>query len=406
MVQEPCTRRVIGLAMASTGHAIKAALVEVAGQALDLSLRVCHSQVFPCPTDIRQFFHDARQQMLATQRVAIVHRAIGQALADAACQIADQASQSLHDLFCIGCLQPYLDAETEDGTQCHLALGDPGLIAEQTGTAVVADLIVHDPHGGYMPVLALWPLFHAAEGPTLLLHLGTAFQAVYIPPEPGPDALGAVTSPGMALVDALVRTLSGGREECDAGGRFAVQGRYVPDVAEQIRSYAVSSTRMAGLALSAAAERLAKHLTAQTQLHAWQAHDLLCTATHCAVERFADKLRELLAGRQPPARVVLSGGGMRNGFVLRLLQNRLRDCLDGPWMPCTALGVGTDVLRSVCAGILAVLFLDGVPAHLHPQPGCRFPRLLGCIWPGSPQQWVRCLAWMNGDLEALEALDE
>ena len=55
----------------------------------------------------------------------------------------------------------------------------------------------------------------------------------------------------------------------------------------------------------------------------WSLHDLLCTATHFVAQGISGALRRLLPADRPPQRVILSGGGTRNGLLWHLLEQQL-----------------------------------------------------------------------------------
>jgi anhydro-N-acetylmuramic acid kinase len=119
-------------------------------------------------------------------------------------------------------------------------------------------------------------------------------------------------------------------------------------------------------------------------------HDVLCTATHFVAQCVGQALERFVP--EKPSRVLLSGGGVRNGLLWKLLEGRL------PGLPLERIdrfGVPSAARKAVAFAGLAALTLDGVPANLTTATGASGSRLLGSITPGSPANWARCLAWMN-----------
>jgi anhydro-N-acetylmuramic acid kinase len=88
-------------------------------------------------------------------------------------------------------------------------------------------------------------------------------------------------------------------------------------------------------------------------------------------------------------RILVSGGGTRNGLLRHLLQQHLGGAEDSD-----AAGVPWRARKAAAAAILAALCVDGVPANLPQATGAAGSRLLGSITPGSPANWSRCLTWM------------
>ena len=102
-----------------------------------------------------------------------------------------------------------------------------------------------------------------------------------------------------------------------------------------------------------------------------------------AIERFVP---------QRPTRILLSGGGVRNGLLWKLLEQRLPEL---PLERIDRFGVPSGARKAVAFAGLAALTLDGVPANLTTATGASASRLLGSITPGTAVNWARCLSWMN-----------
>jgi len=120
-------------------------------------------------------------------------------------------------------------------------------------------------------------------------------------------------------------------------------------------------------------------------------HDLLCTATHFVARGITTAARRFLPPGQRIHRVLLSGGGVRNG----LLWNLLGQSFEGiPLQRTDEVGVPADLRKALSFGMLAALTLDGVPANVPSATGAAGSRLLGSLTPGSSINWGRCLAWM------------
>src|SRR5207248_3848236 len=120
-------------------------------------------------------------------------------------------------------------------------------------------------------------------------------------------------------------------------------------------------------------------------------NDLLCTGTHFVARCISVACRRFLGDRWPPARVILTGGAIRNGLLWHLLAQQL---------PGVALeksdqyGIPFDSRGAIHSAILAALTVDGIPGNLCSQTGTSGFRLLGNLTPGSSDNWARCLGWM------------
>jgi anhydro-N-acetylmuramic acid kinase len=189
-----------------------------------------------------------------------------------------------------------------------------------------------------------------------------------------------------------MRRLTGGRELYDPGGKLGVQGRCMEPLLQRWLTHPYLQRRPPK---SVPRQGLAEEFIAQAVQTARQTpcslHDLLCTATHLVARSIAGALRRFLPESQPPQYVLLSGGGVRNGFLLHLLEQQLAGM---PISKTDRLGIASDARKALGFGLLAALTVDGVPANLPAATGAAGSRLLGSVTPGSAANWARCLAWM------------
>jgi anhydro-N-acetylmuramic acid kinase len=128
-------------------------------------------------------------------------------------------------------------------------------------------------------------------------------------------------------------------------------------------------------------------------------HDLLCTATHFAARGIVQAVQRFLPAC--PDRVIVSGGGARNGLLWRLLEQQLAPV---PMERLDRFGVPAEARKAVAFAGLAAMAMDGVPANVPASTGAAGPRLLGSFTPGTGQSWARCLAWMAGQTAHLRQL--
>jgi anhydro-N-acetylmuramic acid kinase len=186
--------------------------------------------------------------------------------------------------------------------------------------------------------------------------------------------------------------VTGGRESYDPGGKHAVQGRCLEPLLQNWLAHPYLQRRPPkGLPRHSFGEEFAAHAVGQARQMHWALHDLLCTATHFVAHGITTSLRRFIPGGQVPDRVLLSGGGVRNGLLWHLLEQQLGGI---PLDRTDRCGVPADARKALAFGILAGLTLDGVPANVPSATGAAGARLLGSLTPGSSENWARCLGWM------------
>ena len=332
------------------------------------------------------------------REVALLHRLLGESFAAAARAAADQGSLSLQEVQVIGCPGHTVWHETEGRFPSTLPLGMAAVVAERCGVTTVGDFRCRDVAAGGqgLPLAALTDhlLFRDPHEDRVLLHLGGTARVVFLPAGGRPaDVVGFEAGPCNLLLDALMRHMTGGRADFDAGGKHAVQGKCVESLARTWMEHPYFSQRPP--------KCLPRHVFGETfavralhQAREVQAgmHDLLCTATHFVARVVASSLKRFLPASQPPARILLSGGGARNGLLWRLLEQHLPEAAIAR---TDEVGVPVGMRKATSFGLLAALAVDGVSGNAPSATGAAGPRLLGSLTPGSSANWARCLAWMT-----------
>jgi anhydro-N-acetylmuramic acid kinase len=122
---------------------------------------------------------------------------------------------------------------------------------------------------------------------------------------------------------------------------------------------------------------------------------LLCTCTHFAARLITAGVQQFQPVR--PQRIFISGGGVRNGFLWRLLEQQFAPVA---MERIDLLGIPAQGRKAAAFGVLAALTLDGVEGNLPSATGAAGPRLLGSLTPGSGANWARALDWMVGHISA------
>jgi anhydro-N-acetylmuramic acid kinase len=225
------------------------------------------------------------------------------------------------------------------------------------------------------------------------LHLGGLARVVFLPAACRlPEVVGFEAGPCNLLLDALMRHLTGGRESFDAGGKHAVQGRCLEPLLQRWLSHPSLQRRPPRcLPRHLFGEDFVTQAVQQVRQLNGSLHDLLCTATHLVARATAATLKRYLPPGKKVDRVLLSGGGVRNGLLWRLLEQQLEGM---PLDRTDTVGVPASGRKALAVGLLAALTVDGVPANVPSATGASGSRLLGSLTPGAPENWAHCLAWM------------
>jgi anhydro-N-acetylmuramic acid kinase len=255
-----------------------------------------------------------------------------------------------------------------------LQLGDANRIAERTGITTVADFRRRDVAAGGQGA-PLMPAFHlamlgTADEDRAVLNLGGIANLTLIP-RVG-TLLGFDTGPANALLDAWCERHTG--HVYDADGAFAASGVVDEGLLARWRAdpwFALPPPKSTG--------REQFHLAwVQQQIGDGQhvAADVQATLLELTAVTVADALQRDLPGA---GRVLVCGGGVRNGHLMQRLAARL----PGVVVESSARhGLDPDYLEAMGFAWLAQRTLDGLAGNLPSVTGATGLRVLGAIHPG------------------------
>jgi anhydro-N-acetylmuramic acid kinase len=385
-------RTLIGLAIGSGLEGVDAAAIRAEGIGLELNPTVAASLRVAFPLSVRDAIRDVATGPHLPVANDVV-RNVAETAVHAARQVLTRSGASLRDTFAAGLLKP-------GRPSVELGIDWPEIsdrLAEQTGLTVVHGFRHRDRAAGGSghPITAAadYLLFTSPGQPRLLIHLGAVVSVLFLAPAANVSSIaGFDAGPGNQLLDSLVYHGTRGRESTDPGGKKAVQGRCLEPLLERWRGHPHLTRRPPKVIHPEAFGRsfLLAAFEAVRQ-HGAGLADLLCTATHLAARAIGDGIRQWLPGSLGERQILVSGGGVRNGFLWQLVAQQFGD---EKIERSDEAGVNPLARNAVGAAVLAALTCDGVAGNLSGLTGAAGGRLLGHFTPGDGRNWARVSAWL------------
>lgn len=263
----------------------------------------------------------------------------------------------------------------DDGPGSTLQIGQPAVIAEETGIEVIADLRSRDvAAGGHgAPLTAYFDrlLLGSASAARAIQNLGGIGNVTALPRERGSDdPIAFDTGPGVMLLDACAVEVTAGRLSCDLDGELAARG-HVDEaaLAEWLADpfFARPPPRTTGrehFGHAALGRWLARHpdLSAET---------LLATLTELTARSIAAAYALVPFDIEE---VWLCGGGARNPQLRRRIGEAVAP---RPVGGTEALGWDPDAREAAAFALFARQHLLGHPASPDWATGAAGPRLIG-----------------------------
>ncbi len=263
---------------------------------------------------------------------------------------------------------------------CTLQIGEPAVIAELSRVPVVADFRQADmaacgEGAPLVPMVDYLLLRDEREG-RVALNIGGIANVTVIPARAKPDdVFGFDTGPGNMVMDALVRHFTNGREGYDAGGRVAARGKL-----DELALRPALADAFFGRVPPKSAGReqfgesfLKKHFLSRRRV---RFEDALCTATELTARTIPDALERFVFPRVKIHRLIVSGGGARNKFLMKRLHELLPSL---KVVTSDRYGLPVDAKEAIAFAVLADRTMHGLPGNLPRVTGARRPVVLGKI---------------------------
>ncbi len=315
----------------------------------------------------------------SAQELALLHADIGGWLADAGSALLGDAGAVPNDLAFVA---SHGQTIWHEPRRSSLQLGNPAVIAERLGVAVVSDFRSRDVAAGGQGA-PLVPradrlLFAAQDAPRALLNIGGIANLSLVPPR-GSDAplLAFDTGPGVMVIDACVQQLFPDMRY-DEEGRIARSGMVLQDVADEALAhpfFAEPPPRSTGREMFGVS--FVDSFIARCFELGGKTADVVATATQVTASAIAGAAR-FIPPRLAPRDVVRSGGGARNKALVAALQA----CWKGPeHRSFDELFFDGDAKEAVAFALLGYLTLTSRPGNEPGATGAAGPRILGSITP-------------------------
>ena len=272
--------------------------------------------------------------------------------------------------------------------------GQPAVIAERTGIAVISDFRVRDVaaggQGAPLVPIADALLFCAPTHWRALQNIGGIGNITIVPPGPRPE-LSAVrafdTGPGVCVIDAVVRALVPGML-FDTDGALALAGTPLDDIVNDLLDlpfFHAEPPKSTGRELFTpdfVDAFIARCLHARPDC---SVPDIVATATAFTAHSIALAFARFIP--EPVAEIVLSGGGARNPALVAAIERALATVPAAPGfltrrvVPFDDLFFDGEAKEAVAFALLGALHLDGVPGNVLSATGARGARVLGSFTP-------------------------
>ncbi len=345
--------------------------------------------------EILEIVHPTKADVAATERLAWINVQLGYRLAEAAKSIAKKASTPLHNIDLIGshghtffhCPKPRPMGNSPNRGGINLSttlqLGEPSVIAYETGVTTVADFRMADvaAGGSGAPLVPYvdYLLFQDPVKGIALQNIGGIANVTFLPPSGGLDDIIAFdTGPGNMVIDRLVYHITNGKQSFDEGGALAQSGQVDQALLSALMDHPFLQKPPPK---STGREEFGHHFADNLLKKAGpgSALSLLTTATAFTAKSIAEGYKRFIMPHHMIHEIILYGGGTKNHTLINLLREYLPSVTISS---IEELGIPTQAKEPMSFAVLAYEALVGRSSNVPRATGARDRVILGKIAPG------------------------
>lgn len=372
----------IGLMSGTSADSLDAVLVHYHNNCID----IINTHSLPLAEETRNTIHQlavAGDNEIA--QLAYLDKAIAQLSATAVAQLCEKIGINHDQISAVGSHGQTIRHIPQDknGSGYSLQVGDPNIIAEQTGITTVADFrrrdIAAGGHGAPLAPAFHQAAFHSQEQDRIILNTGGIANITYLPKDTGVTPIGFDTGPANGLMDSWCqRHLN---TAFDNNGEWAKSGTVDTHLLQLLLKHPFfalpypKSTGREDFNLPWLLEQCETYPDISPQ-------NIQATLLALTVESISQNIEEL----DPSAlsAVYVCGGGAKNSALMEALAQRLAPRTISS---TEALGIPADWVEGVAFSWLAKQTMEKLAGNLPSVTGANKEVILGGVyWGRSPEK--------------------
>ncbi len=407
-LQQKDSKKVIGLMSGTSVDGIDACLVEISGNGLHTKINILAFETYSYDKPTRTAILDTCNPETGTvDKVCQLNFHLGKLFANAATSITNKAHISIKDIDLIGShgqtvyhlpdqatikktavRSNNFEGETWDlpHIRSTLQIGEPSIIAQETGVTTVADFRPRDLAAGgqgaplvpYVDFL----LFRDKERGRALQNIGGIANVTILPKNCGiNDVIAFDTGPGNMIIDRITELVTNTMQHFDEGGKLAERGRINDNLLASLLMHPYLSkpppktTGREEFGIS-----FADNLYKDATHSGIKDLDILATVTAFTAHTIADGYKKWILSKHHLSEIIISGGGSYNSTLIKFLRQYLEPTIQIHTIDM--LGISPNTKEALAFAILANETISGNSNNIPSATGAREAVIMGKIIPG------------------------
>lgn len=374
-------KNVIGLMSGTSADGVDVALVEIAGSGLTTDISLKAFETIPYTPEIRARIFDLfRVETAHVDEICTMNFLLGKLFAESVLKVLEKVGIAPGQIDLIGSHGQTIHHMPTATVPATLQIGEPAVIAHETGIPTIADFRVADvAAGGEGAPLIAYPdylLFHHPTQTIGLLNIGGIANLTVLPAGKGVEAVHASdTGPGNMIMDACVEKITNGAKQFDENAELARQGKFCESLLTQWLThpfFELTPPKTTGREMFGTT--FADTCLQQIKAQGISEYDGLTTLTALTYESICKYYKDFVASKTPLDILYVSGGGARNPLIMQGLANAFTLI---PVVDVAEKGMSGDAKEAIAFAILANEAVHGNFANVPNATGASCGKVLG-----------------------------
>ncbi len=391
-LKEKNGRNVIGLMSGTSCDGIDACLVKITGSGLSTEVDIIGFETYSYKKEIRELIFQASCKETGTvDKICQLNFVLGQLFVDAARQIIEKLSVPLSEIDIIGSHGQTiyhissLKEKKDKEVRSTLQIGEPSVIARETGVTTVADFRTMDiaagGEGAPLVPYADYILFRKNGIGRAIQNIGGISNVTFLPADGDITKIIAFDNgPGNMIIDRFAETITDGRLKYDKNGELASKGKLNQDLLERLCAHPyLSKPPPKSTGREDFGVPFSDDLYKELREGNIAVHDAIATITAFTAKSISDSYTKFILPYYKIDEVIISGGGAYNPVLFRFLKDYL---VDINISTVDNFGIPSNAKEALAFAILANETICGNPGNVPSATGAKESVVLGKIIPG------------------------
>lgn len=374
----------VGLMSGTSLDGIDAALVEIYGQGKNTKVNLIEFITLSLPSDVKEEIKIAcSEEKSSVDLICSLNFKLGYLFADATKKVCEKAGMNIEKLDFIashGQTIYHLPKNKGNLVNSTLQIGEPAVIAYETGIKVISNFRVMDMasggEGAPLVPYSEYVIYGSNDENVALQNIGGIGNVTVIPKGGDIDRIFAFdTGPGNMIIDEVCLRLF--NLAYDADGKIAASGKVQEDMLEDLMAhpYIYSIPPKTTGREDFGQQFVDKLLNRYSER---SSEDILATVTMFTAKSIAENYKKFILDKINLNKVVIGGGGAHNKTLLAYLREELPNTTI---VTQDDIGLSSDAKEAVAFVIMGNETLHSSFSNVPSATGAREKVILGNITP-------------------------